>query len=53
MLAVLARDYDWELDLEEHINSFPIPTPVRAQPMTFQKLPAKRDAGLSLSGRDQ
>lgn len=53
MLAVLARDYDWELDLAEHINSFPIPTPVQAQPMTFHKLAAKRDAGLSLNGSEQ
>lgn len=53
MLAVLARDYDWELDLKEHINSFPIPTPAQAQPMTFHKLAAKRDAGLSLDGSEE
>lgn len=52
MLAVLARDYDWEVDVNEPIKSFPIPTPVRALPMTFHKLAAKQKVGLPVNGSD-
>ena len=38
MLAVLTRDYDWELDLNEPIKTFPMPVPAWAAPMTFHRL---------------
>ena len=53
MLAVLARDYDWEVDLDEPIKSFPIPTPVRALPMVFYKLAAKKNVEPPVSGSEE
>ena len=53
MLAVLARDYDWEVDLDEPIKSFPIPSPVRSLPATFHKLAAKTDMGVSFGGNEE
>ena len=53
MLAVLARGYDWEVDLDEPIKSFPMPTPVRALPMTFYKVAAKQNLGLSVNGSEE
>ena len=38
MMAVLARGYDWQVDLTEPIKSFPIPTPIRGMPMTFSRI---------------
>ncbi len=38
MLAVLARGYDWQVDLTEPIREFPLPLPRRGLPMTFKKL---------------
>ena len=38
MLAVLARGYDWELDLNEPVKTFPLPVFTRGMPMTFQRL---------------
>ena len=35
MMAVLARDYDWELDLSEPVKLFPFTVPERGCPMTF------------------
>ena len=52
MLAVLARDFDWEVDVNEPIKSFPIPTPVRALPMTFYRLAAEQKVGLPVNGND-
>ncbi|DBA99082.1 hypothetical protein WJX77_010814 [Trebouxia sp. C0004] len=37
MMAVLARGYDWQVDLTEPIKSFPIPAPIRGLPMTFSR----------------
>ena len=37
MLAVLARGYEWSLDLDEPIKTFPIPYPRNGMPMTFTK----------------
>lgn len=40
MLAVLARGYDWTLDLDEPMKSFPIPYPRNGMPMSVtQKAP--------------
>ncbi len=38
MLAVLARGYDWQVDLTEPIREFPLPLPSRGLPMTFKEL---------------
>lgn len=38
LLAVLAREYDWELDLKEPLKTFPLPIPAWGVPMTFHKL---------------
>lgn len=38
MTAVLARDYDWAVDLEEPFRKFPFPGPVTGMPMTFSRL---------------
>lgn len=38
MAAVLARDYDWEIDFSEQIKPFPMPVPVRGLPLSFSKL---------------
>ena len=37
MLAVLARDYDWEINHAEAVKTFPLPMPVEGLPMTFSK----------------
>lgn len=41
MLAVLARGYEWEVDLNEPMKTFGaglLPTPKWGLPMTFEKL---------------
>ena len=38
MLAVLARGYDWEVDLNEPLKTFPLPTLAWGLLMTFKKL---------------
>ena len=38
MLAVLARGYDWQVDLTEPIKNFPLSLPSWGLPMTFHKL---------------
>lgn len=38
LLAVLAREYDWELDREEPLKTFPLPVPAWGAPMTFCRL---------------
>ena len=38
MLAVLARGYDWEINPEEPLKTFPLPVPAWGLPMTFWKL---------------
>lgn len=38
LLAVLARGYDWQVDLNEPVKTFPLPVPAHGLPMTFQKL---------------
>ena len=38
MLAVLARGYDWQVDLTEPIKNFPLSLPTWGLPMTFHKL---------------
>ncbi|KAA6428847.1 MAG: hypothetical protein FRX49_00957 [Trebouxia sp. A1-2] len=38
MLAVLARGYDWHVDLTEPIKNFPLSLPSWGLPMTFHKL---------------
>ena len=37
MLAVLARGYDWSLDVNEGMKTFPIPYPKHGMPMTVTK----------------
>ena len=38
LLAVLARKYDWSVDLKEPLKTFPLPYPAWGLPMTFTKL---------------
>ena len=38
LLAVLAREYDWEVDLEEPLKTFPLPVPAWGAPMTFCRI---------------
>jgi len=38
LLAVLAREYDWEVDLEEPLKTFPLPVPAWGAPMTFYRV---------------
>lgn len=38
MLAVLARGYDWEIDPEEPLGTFPSTLPIRGLPLKFNKL---------------
>ena len=38
MLAILARKYDWEVDLSEPLKTFPLPYPAWGLPMTFTEL---------------
>ena len=38
MLAVLARGYDWDVDLNEPVKTIPLPTLQWGLPMTFNKL---------------
>ena len=38
MIAVLARDYDWGVDLREPVKKFPFPAPVWGLPMTFDRV---------------
>lgn len=35
MLAVLARKYDWTVDLKEPVKTFPLPNPAWGLPMSF------------------
>ena len=46
MLAVLARKYDWTVDFEEPLKTFPLPYPAWGLPMTFTMLST---ADISLS----
>ncbi|KAL3153515.1 hypothetical protein ABBQ38_011847 [Trebouxia sp. C0009 RCD-2024] len=38
MLAVLAREYEWEIDLNEPVKTFPLPVLAWGMPMTFKRL---------------
>lgn len=38
MIAVLARDYDWGVDVREPVKKFPFPAPVWGLPMTFDRV---------------
>lgn len=38
-LAVLARKYDWTVDLNEPVKTFPLPYPAWGLPMSFTQLP--------------
>lgn len=37
MLAVLARSYDWQIDVNEPVETFPLPRPIWGLPMTLTK----------------
>lgn len=38
LLAVLARKYDWTVDLKEPVKTFPLPYPAWGLPMSFTQL---------------
>ena len=38
MLTVLARNYDWHVNVDEPLVKFPITLPSQGLPMTFCKL---------------
>ncbi|DBA96280.1 TPA: hypothetical protein ACH3X3_002462 [Trebouxia sp. C0006] len=38
LLAILARKYDWDIDLTEPLKTFPLPYPARGLPMTFTEI---------------
>lgn len=38
MIAILARDCDWGVDLAEPVKKFPFPAPIWGLPITFHKL---------------
>ena len=38
MLAILARKYDWEVDLTEPLKTFPLPYPAWGLPMTVKEV---------------
>ena len=39
LLAVLARKYDWTVDLNEPVKTFPLPYPAWGLPMSVTQLP--------------
>lgn len=39
LLAVMARKYDWTVDLKEPVKTFPLPYPAWGLPMSFTRLP--------------
>ena len=38
LLAVLARSYDWDIDLSEPVKEVALPVPERGLPMTFLRV---------------
>lgn len=38
LLAILARKYDWTVDLKEPVKTFPLPYPAWGLPMSFTQL---------------